>query len=415
MRGIVIIWTMFVSILMQFTKEDFSVDMCSDIQVTPFDSSLLDVSSTENGTPFDGRLTAQDMEAAFSFTDQRFTDQQVTSLSEEVQQGSVSLQVTTQAIVNPQPPPIEGNSFQAGVFEVGNIRTDLRQKGDIGIRIMAVNMCGFKPKNNARGGEPIDINSVQTDLYSDVFDDRPGTLSHWIKVFSFGTSELPTNTLHGQVETIEERVCKCSDNCRPPREIRWLDEMQKIMNFRGQKRVLIVPNEVSVGPGGGWAGIGDLVGYNGVIARGYNVNLIMHELGHAMGMDHSGSACREVFTTVKPCPSGTSSRGESWVTNAEGDMTCLMGYGPGKLLNVVNAHIMKYVSPISTYVIDNNRNKSFTFILPAYELNQKIMLYCQQTCHLIILSEHGLRLLIFIYLIAKKTIQNSMVVFMIFQ
>lgn len=259
------------------------------------------------------------------------------------------------------------NYFQAGVYEDTSMRGTLRERSNYEMCIMVANMCGYKCKNYVRQ-PPIDINSIQSDLYSDIFDDRPGTLAHWIKTISFGTLEFSReNKVHDQVVTIEERNCFCTSDCRPPREIAWLNQLSRIMGLQRQRRLLIVPSEVHVGSGGLHAGVADSNGYNGAISKGFNVGVIMHELGHVFNQDHSESACREVFTTAKPCP--VSSKGLTYYRNPEGDMTCILGYSSARLFNVVIAHRLGFVTPISIFIADNHRNQMFMFTIPAYELH----------------------------------------------
>lgn len=233
-------------------------------------------------------------------------------------------------------------------------------------------MCG----NSALGPDSKPLLTIQ-DVLPFYFGKDHNSLERYIDVVTYGTYtfEPINNTIYDQIIDVSDAKCTCTTgkaNKCTNTGCSYGGWLSKLPNRKlGITKILIVPDQV-VCSFGGMSGkttdqFGSIIpGATSITSRGLNIAVLVHELFHTLGLNHSGARCdassRNFICTLSSAQYTFNN------INTVGDVSCVMGYGgTGRFVNVAVAHkVLKCVFPIIEYTTQNKG--TYKHVLPAMEL-----------------------------------------------
>jgi hypothetical protein len=207
-------------------------------------------------------------------------------------------------------------------------------------------------------GEPSNLSA----LYFGIT--KPGTMEHCIHTITYGkySFDASNNRIHPEVLDLSDNNCVCDSagTCK----YNTCDVgtwFQKIPDpFVNHDKILFIPDQVNCG----------FSGRSDIVYRGAHTWGMVHELFHKVfTLDHSAAMCDAiVYKGDGLCHTGDCCTNFTKNINTVGDLTCVMGYGPGTFVNVAVAFTrLGIVSPVATLV----PGQSGTYDIPALELQSK--------------------------------------------
>lgn len=189
------------------------------------------------------------------------------------------------------------------------------------------------------------------------------TMQRLISVISYGKWDFtPENNIIHQA-IIPLRATCASDGTAKCDVEGWFEQVYQSTGGKAATKthvpIVIIPDDVDC-----W-----FSGRSDVIYRGASLEGLVHELGHhVFRLDHSGCMCDAIPTKTNCTPSNCCDEPDLGA-NAVGDLTCVMGYGPGKFFNVAVSHeILKLAEPVAKLNRGQAADRgSREFSLPAME------------------------------------------------